>query len=42
MKHDVTHAIEAGKSRIALPLYFGMTEEKIAFVCDGVNSFYAR
>ncbi|HEX7666863.1 MAG TPA: DegT/DnrJ/EryC1/StrS family aminotransferase, partial [Polyangiaceae bacterium] len=42
VKHDVTHALEAGKSRIALPLYFGMTEEKVGYVCDAINSFYAR
>lgn len=42
VKHDVTHATEAGKSRVALPLYFGMTEEKVGVVCDGINSFYSH
>ncbi|MGH7285472.1 MAG: DegT/DnrJ/EryC1/StrS family aminotransferase [Polyangiaceae bacterium] len=36
------HAADAAKTRIALPLYWGMTEERVASVVEAVKSFYAR
>ena len=36
------HAVNAAETRIALPLYWGMTEERVAYVVENVKSFYAR
>ncbi len=36
------HAVDAAETRIALPLYWGMTEEKVSYVVENVKSFYAR
>lgn len=36
------HAEDAAKTRIALPLYYGMGEERVSYVVEAVKSFYAR